>query len=51
VEFFELKGLPAIKDEDRSEKWYEDWIAYQAKHQLYAGLLTPHQIFHARERI
>jgi acyl-CoA dehydrogenase len=41
VEFFEIKDLPAIKDEDRREQWYEDWIAYQAEHRLYASLLSP----------
>ena len=41
VEFFEIKGLPAIKDEDRRQQWYEDWIAYQAEHRLYASVLSP----------
>jgi hypothetical protein len=29
VEFFENKGLGTLKDEDQSQKWYEDWIAFQ----------------------
>ena len=41
VEFFEAKGLLALKEEDRNEQWYNDWAAYQAKHQLYARLLAP----------
>jgi acyl-CoA dehydrogenase len=41
VEFFENKGLGAIKDEDQSQKWYEDWIAFQGAHRLYASLLSP----------
>lgn len=41
VEFFEVKGLIALKDEDRREAWYEDWLAYQAEHRLYATLLSP----------
>src|SRR5687768_7552066 len=41
VEFFDAKGLAALKDEDRDERWYEDWIAYQARHRLYATLLVP----------
>jgi len=41
VEFFNRKGLAALKQEDRQERWYDDWIAYQAQHGLYAGLLTP----------
>src|ERR1700693_6091862 len=43
VEFFESKGLAAIKDEDRREEWYEDWVIYQARHGLYAGLLSPRE--------
>ena len=41
VEFFERKGLAALKEEDRLEQFYEDWLAYQSEHRLYAGLLTP----------
>jgi acyl-CoA dehydrogenase len=43
VEFFEAKGLSAIKEEDRSEQWYDDWLAYQAEHRLYATILSPRQ--------
>ncbi|HZN66599.1 MAG TPA: acyl-CoA dehydrogenase family protein [Tepidisphaeraceae bacterium] len=39
--FFERKGLAAIKEEDRGEQWYADWLAYQAEHRLYAALLSP----------
>lgn len=39
--FFIQKGLAALKDEDRAETWYGDWIAYQAQHELYARLLSP----------
>jgi len=41
VEFFRRKGLCTIKAEDRLEHWYSDWIDYQAKHEIYAGLLSP----------
>jgi len=41
AEFFEAKGLAAIKAEDRGEQWCEDWIAYQAGHRLYASVLSP----------
>lgn len=41
VEFFDAKGLAAIKEEDRREQWYEDWISYQAEHRLYASVLSP----------
>lgn len=39
--FFHAKGLAAIKEEDRLEQWYDDWLAYQAKHRLYATVLSP----------
>ena len=41
--FFEAKGLRAIKEEDRREQWYDDWLAYQAEHRVYASLLSPKQ--------
>jgi len=41
VDFFRKKGLEALKQEDRAEAWYADWIDYQARHKLYAGLLSP----------
>jgi len=40
-DFFKTKGLAALKEEDRLETWYDDWLAYQAEHQLYARLLSP----------
>jgi len=41
ADFFIAKGLPALKEEDRNETWYEDWLAYQAEHQLYGRLIAP----------
>jgi acyl-CoA dehydrogenase len=41
VDFFQRKGLRALKLEDREETWYQDWIDYQARNGLYAGLLSP----------
>src|SRR4051794_26683554 len=41
IEFFEAKGLAALKREDGHEQWYDDWIACQAAHQLYASVLSP----------
>jgi acyl-CoA dehydrogenase len=41
VEFFEKKGLAAVKEEDQRQQWYEDWIAYQAENHLYASVLSP----------
>src|SRR5207247_1619342 len=41
IDFFRNKGLAALKEEDRQEDWYQDWIDYQAKHKLYASVLSP----------
>jgi acyl-CoA dehydrogenase len=41
VEFFQNKGLEALKQEDGREEWYQDWIDYQAEHRLYASVLSP----------
>ena len=43
ADFFWTKGLGAIKEEDRREQWYQDWLDYQAKHHLYASVLSPKQ--------
>lgn len=43
ADFFHRKGVRALKAEDRLEQWYEDWLAYQAEHRLYASLLSPRQ--------
>ena len=43
AEFFRAKGLSAVKEEDRLEQWYPDWVAYQAQHGLYAQLLCPRE--------
>jgi acyl-CoA dehydrogenase len=47
IEFFQRKGLDALKNEDRTEEWQQDWIEYQAKHQLYASLLSPSKYSHS----
>ncbi len=41
MDFFRNKGLEALKQEDQKEAWYQDWIDYQAKHRLYASVLSP----------
>jgi acyl-CoA dehydrogenase len=41
AEFFRAKGLAKLKEEDGREQWYQDWLNYQAKHQLYASVLSP----------
>jgi hypothetical protein len=43
VQFFEAKTLAVIKHEDQREQWYDDWLAYQAEHRLYASVLSPGQ--------
>lgn len=47
VNFFHGKGLANLKREDREEGWYQDWIDYQAKHGLYASLLS-HKAYSTR---
>lgn len=41
VDFFQDKGLAALALEQQSEQWYQDWIDYQGRHGIYAGLLSP----------
>jgi acyl-CoA dehydrogenase len=43
VQFFHNKGLAAIKQEDRCEHWYDDWLAYQSERRIYANLIAPRQ--------
>jgi acyl-CoA dehydrogenase len=41
ADFFESKGLAALKAEDQREQWYDDWLEYQREHRLYAQLISP----------
>jgi acyl-CoA dehydrogenase len=41
MDFFADKGLKRLKEEDRQEQWYDDWLSYQAKQGIYASLLSP----------
>ena len=41
ADFFQAKGLKGLEREDRQEVWYQDWIDYQARHGLYASVLSP----------
>jgi acyl-CoA dehydrogenase len=41
ADFFMAKGSALLAQEDRREKWYQDWIDYQGSHGIYAGLLSP----------
>jgi acyl-CoA dehydrogenase len=40
-QFFRTKGISVLKEENRLEDWYGDWIAFQHQHGLYAALLSP----------
>jgi acyl-CoA dehydrogenase len=43
LEFFDGKGLASIRNEERREAWYEDWVSFQADHRLYAQLISPRE--------
>lgn len=44
VKFFKEKGTQKLKQEDREEIWYQDWLDYQKEHKIYAGILDPFEI-------
>mgnify|MGYP001480315650 CR=1 FL=1 len=41
IEFFESKGLAKIKEDDQNMVWYEDFLEFIKKEQVFAHLLTP----------
>lgn len=41
IEFFENKGLAAIKADDHERVWYQDFIDFQGENQIFAKLFTP----------
>ena len=41
IDFFERKGLDKIKEDDRTFKWYADFLEFQKQERLFATLLTP----------
>lgn len=41
IAFFESKGLDQIKEDDRTFKWYADFLEFQKREKLFATLLTP----------
>ncbi len=41
IDFFERKGLDRIKEDDRTFKWYDDFLQFQKEEKLFATLLTP----------
>lgn len=41
IGFFESKGLKRIKADDQSAVWYQDFLDFEKKEQLFASFLTP----------
>jgi acyl-CoA dehydrogenase len=41
IDFFEKKGLAKIKADDNSGVWYDDFLAFVKREQIFAKLLTP----------
>jgi acyl-CoA dehydrogenase len=41
IEFFEKKGLARIKEDDQAALWYEDFLEFIKKEQIFAHFLTP----------
>ncbi|CFW97472.1 Acyl-CoA dehydrogenase/oxidase C-terminal [Syntrophomonas zehnderi OL-4] len=41
IAFFEKKGLASIKEDDKNFTWYEDYIDFIGKEEIFADLLTP----------
>lgn len=40
IEFFEHKGLKAIREDCKYYIWQEDWMKYQKEHGIYSTMLT-----------
>jgi acyl-CoA dehydrogenase len=41
IDFFEGQGLKALKEMDRKQHWYAEFIEFQGQHGHFATLLTP----------
>jgi len=41
IEFFEQKGLGQIKEDDQAAVWYQDFLDFIKKEQIFAHFLTP----------
>lgn len=41
IEFFEKKGKAKIKEDDRAQAWYADFLGFVKKNRVFADLLTP----------
>lgn len=40
IDFFEMKGLKEIREDDRMSRWQSDWMAYQKEHKIFSTMLT-----------
>ena len=43
IEFFEKKGLAKIKEDDRNNTWYSNFLEFIKENKIFAQLLTPIQ--------
>ena len=41
IDFFERKGLKALKEDDHACRWYEDFLQFIEDERIFARLLTP----------
>ena len=41
IAFFEARGKKKLKEDDREYRWYEDFLAFQKKAEIFSTLLTP----------
>jgi len=41
IEWFEARGLTTLKDHDRDQTWYSDFLEMQAEEGIFATFLTP----------
>ncbi|MDF1663360.1 MAG: acyl-CoA dehydrogenase [Planctomycetota bacterium] len=41
IEFFESKGKTKLKDDDRNQVWYDDFLQFQKENKIFSTLLTP----------
>ena len=41
IEFFEKKGLAALKKDDHESVWYQDFLDFVAKEKIFSRLMTP----------
>ncbi len=41
IDFFEKKGLRKMNDDDHERVWYEDFLEFQKKEQIFSKIFTP----------